>query len=363
MYNEKIEKLIQLALADGILNEKEKQILFKNAETEGIDLDEFEMVLEAKLFEIQQNKTSDIKNEASPKSDKFGDIRKCPSCGSLLQTFQTKCPDCDFEFRNINSVGSSQKLFDLLQAATLRNSKAIQEHEIHKHSRLEKLTLQHAEKTNAINNLLNGKNIREKQQKEIESLKTELTLERKKLEASLEKERLDIIKNFPVPNSREDLLEILTQAASNAYDNDGEIGAEEEAWIQKTDQIYSKIKSLSTSDKELLDLASNIVISLIKKLPSEYKNFTILPDQYKIRITNEIREEQKLKQNLIFQEVKPYTIALSTSLILSVVTIKFFNVSENTFLLILNLISFFVMAYSGYKLSKSLFPDLYKNLN
>ena len=55
MYNEQIENLIQLALADGELTEKGKQILFKKAEAVGIDLDEFEMVLDAKLFEKQQS--------------------------------------------------------------------------------------------------------------------------------------------------------------------------------------------------------------------------------------------------------------------------------------------------------------------
>jgi DnaJ-domain-containing protein 1 len=64
MYSEKLEKLIELALADGVLTEKEKQVLFKNAEAEGIDLDEFEMVLDAKLFEKQQT----VKNLETPVS-------------------------------------------------------------------------------------------------------------------------------------------------------------------------------------------------------------------------------------------------------------------------------------------------------
>ena len=55
MYNDQIESLINLAIVDGNLTEKEKQILFKKAEAIGIDLDEFEMVIEAKLFEKQQN--------------------------------------------------------------------------------------------------------------------------------------------------------------------------------------------------------------------------------------------------------------------------------------------------------------------
>ena len=79
MYNEQIEKLIELALADGELTEKEKQVLFKKAEAAGIDLDEFEMVLDAKLFEKNQAKT-ETPPVSAPKSDKFGDVKKCPSC-------------------------------------------------------------------------------------------------------------------------------------------------------------------------------------------------------------------------------------------------------------------------------------------
>lgn len=49
MYNEKLEALITAALADGVLTDKEKQILFKKAEAMGIDLDEFELVLDGRL--------------------------------------------------------------------------------------------------------------------------------------------------------------------------------------------------------------------------------------------------------------------------------------------------------------------------
>lgn len=54
MYNEKIESLIAAALADGILTDKERQILIRRAVAEGIDADEFEMVLDARLIELQK---------------------------------------------------------------------------------------------------------------------------------------------------------------------------------------------------------------------------------------------------------------------------------------------------------------------
>lgn len=112
MYNEKLEKLIELALADGELTEKEKQVLFKRAEAEGIDLDEFEMVLEARIFEKTKNKTTEP--IAAPKSDKLGDVKKCPGCGAIAESFATRCFDCGTEFRNIEASGSVIKFFEKL---------------------------------------------------------------------------------------------------------------------------------------------------------------------------------------------------------------------------------------------------------
>lgn len=49
MYNEKLEALITAALADGVLTDKEKDLLFKKAEAMGIDRDEFDLVLDGRL--------------------------------------------------------------------------------------------------------------------------------------------------------------------------------------------------------------------------------------------------------------------------------------------------------------------------
>jgi hypothetical protein len=55
MYSEKLEQLIEYALADGVLTEKKRQALMKAANAEGIDPDEFEMVLEARLYKKQKS--------------------------------------------------------------------------------------------------------------------------------------------------------------------------------------------------------------------------------------------------------------------------------------------------------------------
>lgn len=70
MYNEKLEALISAALADGVLTEKEKQVLLKKAEAMGIDLDEFEMVLEGRLAKCQKEKAEKEPQPAKPTQKK-----------------------------------------------------------------------------------------------------------------------------------------------------------------------------------------------------------------------------------------------------------------------------------------------------
>ena len=113
MYNQQLEELIDAALADGVLTEKEKQVLFKKAQAQGVDLDEFEMVLDARLVKLQ--KAEKAKNEAAaPKSNKYGDVRKCPQCGAIVPAMAGVCPECGFEFTGVEANSSSKNLADLL---------------------------------------------------------------------------------------------------------------------------------------------------------------------------------------------------------------------------------------------------------
>lgn len=66
MYNEKLEALITAALADGVLTEKEKQILFKKAEAMGIDRDESELVLDGRLAKRKEEMEAQAPQAAKP---------------------------------------------------------------------------------------------------------------------------------------------------------------------------------------------------------------------------------------------------------------------------------------------------------
>lgn len=223
IYSPKIEKLIKMALADGDLTEKEKQVLFKKAEEEGIDLDEFEMVLEAKLYERSQ-KPAPVQpvqvQSAAPKSEKFGDVKKCPACGAMVQTFTTKCVECGHEFCNVEINHSIERLFEMLNEVEAQSKDA--------------------------NGLLGG--IGQVYGKMfLSSVGGDKTTRRKK----------SIIQNFPIPTAKEDIIEFLTLAAplANVSFWSSDMMAREFApvWKAKCQQILMKARFSMKEDKAALE--------------------------------------------------------------------------------------------------------------
>ena len=202
MYNEQLEQLIDAALADGVLTEKEKQILFKKAQSMGIDLDEFEMVLDARLVELA--KAEKAKAEASaPKSNKLGDVKKCPACGAMVQSYQGSCPECGYAFENLEANSSSQRLSDAIDKVILENNKLVKQKGVDLD----------AEKRRRIDN---------------------------------------VIKNFPVPTTKSDLFEFITALQSKTDGYNGH------AYEAKLNECIEKAKLLFSDDKmfrKLIDSA------------------------------------------------------------------------------------------------------------
>lgn len=183
--NKDLEKLLDLAFADGILTDKEKQVLYKKAKELGVDKDEFEMVLEARLYLEQKEKT-----DQQVKSNKYGDVKKCPSCGAITETLSLKCNDCGYEYRNTENSQTSLKL------------------------------------NKALENI------------------------------DKEEKRARIIKDFPVPNNKEDLFEILALATSHLnkpseYFDENNYTSEETVWYLKSKQTIEKLKLLIPDDKKI----------------------------------------------------------------------------------------------------------------
>lgn len=226
MYNDQIENLINLAITDGELTEKEKQVLFKKAEAAGIDLDEFEMVLDARLYDKQQTLKVVTPSVAAPKSDKFGDVKKCPACGAIVQSFQTHCADCANEFSNVEANVSIGKLFEMINAC--ENERKVEDISI-------------VSAVGSVFAKLYGIGGGDK------------ILEKKK----------SIISGFPVPNTKNDILEFLSTAIPNAKQKGNFFTREQPenkshndlapTWFSKCEQIVMKAKFSMKEDKKVLE--------------------------------------------------------------------------------------------------------------
>ena len=295
MLTPELEQLINYALEDGVLTDKERSVLMRKAQAAGADLDEFEMILDAKLHEVQKTAAA-----AAPKSNsnKHGEVRKCPACGAMVSAFSTRCSECGFEFNNVEANKSANTLFEKLQALEMEKARELAQHEESKNKQLMALSERHnsgGTLTKIFAN--NGEAQNEERDDLIRTLeKGARLIERKYMDA-----KINMIKVFAVPNTKGDLLELLSMASSSAYDNDGVIGPEEEAWLQKTDQIYQKLVICAAGDNITLNQATNMIISLIKRLPQEYKNFTRIPKELRDKINVELKA-QKAEKNEEFKK-------------------------------------------------------------
>lgn len=225
--NPELEKLIDLALADGQLTEKERQILFKKAQALGIDLDEFEMVLDGKLHLAQKAVTQSIpppqklKEQQTPSlSNKEGSLKKCPACGAPTQGFATKCSECGHDFRNIAANTSITSLFNQLNEIEGTRSSNILSNfgsALTKHMGVDKITNQ----------------------------------------------KKSLISNFPIPNTKEDILEFLSlalpkaQKAGNFFTQSNEANKEHNdfvpTWRTKCEQIIMKARFSMKGDNRTLE--------------------------------------------------------------------------------------------------------------
>ena len=231
MHNEKLEALITAALADGVLTEKEKQILFKKAEAMGIDLDEFEMVLDARLVELKKkeakaNQQYQLEMEkaksaqpSAPKSEKYGDVRKCPACGAIVPSMAAKCPECGYEFTNVEANSSTRLLMQ----------------------KIDEIQAQYAELTANVDN------------KDESAIRTRGY----QVKRQLNDRTAQLIQNFPIPNTREDLIEFLTLCIGNSKADSIMLDGNDPvtpAWRKKLQQVIAKVKVALPNDQQAQEL-------------------------------------------------------------------------------------------------------------
>ena len=161
---DELKKLIDAAMADGIITSKEREVIIRKAATLGIDAAEVEVYLDAEIQKTEQ--AADM-----AKRDKIGPV--CPQCGKQVPPLTLKC-ECGYEFTNAKRSYSMQILSERLNAISLTDDEL----------------------------------------KEIENAApAEKAGKRSDFLAS---KQINMITTFPVPNTKEDIIDFLSTSISLA---------------------------------------------------------------------------------------------------------------------------------------------------
>lgn len=106
-YPKELTDLVEEYLTDGIISTKERQVLLKKAQQLGVDVDEFDLYIDA-----QQQKADQQVDAASRKQRG----KTCPFCGGVVPQLTDRCPHCG-ETITAEASEELQEIFDHLEEA------------------------------------------------------------------------------------------------------------------------------------------------------------------------------------------------------------------------------------------------------
>lgn len=104
---EELDALIQEYLTDGIITDKERQVLLRKAEKLGLDVDEIDLYIDAQQQKVDQQVDSAVRKQRG---------QTCPFCGGSVPQLADKCPHCG---QNITAEASEElkEIIDNLEDA------------------------------------------------------------------------------------------------------------------------------------------------------------------------------------------------------------------------------------------------------
>ncbi len=162
----------------------------------------------------QPQETFSHKQHTERKTVFEGQLHKCPNCGELLDSFRSHCPSCGYEIRDARSSSSVRELAQKLE-------------------RIEAERMAPIEEKKSLMKMVFGKDFKEED--EVEEAQERFDEHKRQQKANL-------IINFSVPNTREDILEFMILASSNIDVKKGIDDEVTKAWISKLDQVYEKAR-------------------------------------------------------------------------------------------------------------------------
>ena len=216
MFSKELEALIYAALEDGVLEDYEKAAIARRAQAEGVDFAELEIYINSILHrrKKEQARREEERLEAIDQKKKEAFGRVCPNCGKQVPPLTLRC-ECGYEFTSNNHVSSVQLLADKIEKIRTRPIKV------------------------------------KKSFWDPEGDKSRYLGEKQR-----DQELYDVIVMFPVPNTKEDIVEFCSLAISQSRKKKGlnfnpimslKCGKSvdvSQAWRDKLEQVLIKGRSL-----------------------------------------------------------------------------------------------------------------------
>lgn len=152
-----------------------------------------------------------------------GKVHKCPNCGSPLKSFESTCPYCQAEIREIKVSDSIEEFTKGLERIQSRPMSKYEENP----SFLKKM----------VGKDFNKEDAKEKFEEEFEEKRTN--------------DLVNYIINYPIPNSKEDLLEFMILSSFNVNVQNDSSDEVQKAWLTKMEQIVQKAKITIKNPEDL----------------------------------------------------------------------------------------------------------------
>lgn len=231
-----LSMLIDSAIIDGEITDTSRETLHKRAMREGIEPDELDLIINSRIAKSKPTQTPPTQQQqppappAMPKmhSNKHGEIKKCPNCGAPIAAFSVHCEMCGHEFTNVEASTNISILFEKLQELDNQQSQQL---------------IQRGKTGRVFGSITRSL--------------TSIDLDSPIKEDFLNK-KINIIKTFPIGNSKSEILEFLSMAAplgarKSIFYNEEENQAElRKAWRDKCVQVIIRARMLLKNDPDAM---------------------------------------------------------------------------------------------------------------
>lgn len=94
--NEKIVEMVKLAIENGAVSQKHRDLILNKAKEVGEDPDLVEIYLDNEFAKLSDSKTSVSKDTKG--------VKTCPHCGATITDTMLSCPECGFVFQRENKA-------------------------------------------------------------------------------------------------------------------------------------------------------------------------------------------------------------------------------------------------------------------